>query len=246
VSHFASEPLPVSRIISHSLKHYFASFRAVWYYALIIALTGFLSEIAFYFPAVGVHAAITTGIIASLTIAVCLVLGLSAYAGLVKKMHNQLSGHEQHFDSYFRFGLSRFWPMLGASILAYLAIFSGFMIFVLPGIFLCVALYVYLPLVIVEKKGPLCGFVVSVRLTWGNWWRTLVVLIFFAITYAIVYGLVALLSFILGGYVLVDLLNFHEAIVGSLTRLLAAFLLLPWSVSIALTLLNDFRLREIK
>jgi hypothetical protein len=82
------------------------------------------------------------------------------------------------------------WPMLVATyVLESVAIFAGFLLLVIPGVYLCVCLLLLRPVVLFESTGPVQALVRCVRLVRPNWPRVMAaaviaVLIFFVCTVA--------------------------------------------------------------
>ena len=84
----------------------------------------------------------------------------------------------------------RRWPLLVATyVLETITIFGGFLLFVIPGIYLCVCLLILRPVVLFESVGPVQALVRCVRLVRPMWPRVLAaaviaLLIFFVCTVA--------------------------------------------------------------
>jgi len=84
-------------------------------------------------------------------------------------------------------------PMM---ILNALAVFFGLVLFVVPGLYLLVALSMAVPALVLEGKGPIAAIKYSLQLVRGNWWRIAAT---FLVTFAIVlvfYFLVLVLAVI--------------------------------------------------
>lgn len=89
-------------------------------------------------------------------------------------------------------GLRRFPVVLGVAVLLTLGLMLGFMLFVIPGIYLMVKL-VFAPIAAVaESKGVLDSFRYSWELVRGRWWRTFLLLTIIGIVAAVLYGLVGI------------------------------------------------------
>ena len=68
-------------------------------------------------------------------------------------------------------GLRRILPILVATLLSYLAISLGLMLFVVPGLILLTMWILLVPVIVAEGKGPLGSFGRSAELTKGSRWR---------------------------------------------------------------------------
>ncbi len=78
-------------------------------------------------------------------------------------------------------------PLIGASILAGIGIVIGFVLCILPGIFLITIWSVIAPSIVVERKGVFEAFGRSWELVKGNFWQVLgVIVIFWILTFVIV------------------------------------------------------------
>ncbi len=66
-----------------------------------------------------------------------------------------------------------FWPFAGALILGNIIIVIGIILFVIPGIYLAVALYPLFAIIIFEENGVMNSFFRSFELIKGNWWLSL-------------------------------------------------------------------------
>jgi hypothetical protein len=176
---------------------------------------------------------------------VAVITGISAYSAMVsivvKNLHGQLALSR---NEALRASLKLFWPVLGSIVLAYLVVGVGCMVFLIPGIFFFVALFVYLPIVIIDRKGPLEGFGESVRLTWGNWWRTFGVLSFAMICYGIGYALVAVIVVGLPNLLTHFVHPLMNAYLLDIVNLIIGTVFMPWFAALALVLLNDFKVRQ--
>jgi hypothetical protein len=67
--------------------------------------------------------------------------------------------------------------LIVAFIIAAVANVIGFLVFVIPGIYLIAVITIYYPIIIIDNTGPIEGFKYAVRLIHHNWWRTAIVLI---------------------------------------------------------------------
>ena len=67
---------------------------------------------------------------------------------------------------------AKFWPLIGLGILVFLSLFVGFMLCIIPGIYLMVPLGLSVPLMIIEKKGVGDAYQSSFDLVKGHWWNT--------------------------------------------------------------------------
>lgn len=67
-------------------------------------------------------------------------------------------------------------PILGAVVLYALCVGLGFIALIIPGLFLMLSLYLFMPAIVLDGLGPLEALKRSHNLVWGNWWRTATVI----------------------------------------------------------------------
>ncbi len=89
-------------------------------------------------------------------------------------------------------------PVIFISILVFLLVFIGFMLCVIPGIFLGVSLFAILYAYIIEEKNFGDAFNRSIKLTGQNWWMTLGLIVVTVIILYIIQILLSIPAIILG------------------------------------------------
>jgi hypothetical protein len=110
------------------------------------------------------------------TIVVCTLLSIIAYTTLIAGIDRAARSGNVTTRAALRTGLERAPATLGALILSAVMICVGFMLFVIPGLYLGVALFPALLVPVVERRGPYASVVRALRLASGSWWRIAVVL----------------------------------------------------------------------
>ena len=104
-----------------------------------------------------------------------LVAGFYMYAAITAIVHYIASGAPEGVPSPLFIATRRFPVILAVNLLFMLAVMSGALLLVVPGIFLLVALYFSPMLPITEGKGPIDSMRGSFSLISGHWWRTFAV-----------------------------------------------------------------------
>jgi len=122
-------------------------------------------------------------------LALFLLLNTLAQAIILYGAFQAMRGRPVNLGECLKVGLSRFLPIIGLVICAYLAIWIGLIFFVVPGIIFAIMWYVATPVCVVEQKGPATSLLRSSELTKGHRWKIfgMVVLLYIA---AIIIGLV--------------------------------------------------------
>ncbi|HWO70855.1 MAG TPA: hypothetical protein VNP94_08880 [Actinomycetota bacterium] len=82
-------------------------------------------------------------------------------------------GREPTVEESYRFGLARLWSILWVGVLVGLAAFAGFILLVIPGIFVLVRLSVAIPALVVERRRGGEALSRSWSLVRGHGWRVL-------------------------------------------------------------------------
>lgn len=83
-------------------------------------------------------------------------------------------------------GADRFGPAIGATILYLLAIIVGFLLLIVPGIYLMVRLYLAAQAAVVDGQTPTGALNRSAELVKGRWWQTLGRLLLAGIVFGLV------------------------------------------------------------
>jgi len=139
----------------------------------------------------------------------------------------------------WRATMRRFWAILGLGLLRLSITGIGFVLFMVPGIFLYIRLLVAPVALVVEGAGPASVLERSWRLTSGQWWRTCGVEVLKGVVawfgYALIETPTALLGFLTGrvGWLFIG-------IGGSLVQLLIT----PFLVAVTVVVYFDLRIRK--
>jgi hypothetical protein len=81
-------------------------------------------------------------------------------------------GEDPEFGASFRIALRRFPAALGAAIIAGIAAGVGFILLIIPGIYVLNRLQLSVVPAVIESRGPGESVGISWNLVGGNWWRT--------------------------------------------------------------------------
>ena len=157
----ATQPQSIGKTLDSGFKLFFAGFKKVFFLALVAALISHLPQM-FMGPLLS-----TTGPEASsvgLLFAVmfgAMVLSLVFNTAVLSRLSltgfGTGSGKGASDDTFGRsisIGFKYLLPILFASILYGLAVAGGMVLLIIPGLFLMVSMYLYMPVIVVEGKGP--------------------------------------------------------------------------------------------
>jgi hypothetical protein len=112
-----------------------------------------------------------------------MVLASILQAALVRTTIEDLNGQQPTFGDSLSRGLAVLLPIIGLSILMYLGVAIGFMLIIIPGIYLLVRWSAAIPVLVHERLGVLESMRRSADLTKGSRWRIfgLMVIIYIAL-----------------------------------------------------------------
>lgn len=170
----------------------------------------------------------TGGILASLAVAAIGVVATYWYQGMVvEAVRDILDGRRDHdVGSLVRSALPVVGPLIVAGLLAGVAIAIGFVLLIVPGLFLLTIWAVLAPVIVVERTGALAAFGRSRELVRGHGWQVFgVILTLFLLTFvasAIVQGILIAIADNFVGRFLAELIV--RVLVSPLSAIAAAVL----------------------
>jgi hypothetical protein len=98
------------------------------------------------------------------------VASLIAQLTVMDAVFSDLCGRPVDFSAAWQRALRRFFPVLGTTFLLSFAVLLGFLLLIIPGIMIFVALAVAFPAVLIEDLGPFRGLQRSRELTKSHRW----------------------------------------------------------------------------
>jgi glycerophosphoryl diester phosphodiesterase family protein len=134
-----------------------------------------------------------------------LILNTLAQAIILYGAFQAMRGRPVNLGECLSVGLSRFFPIVGLVICAYLAIWVGLILLIVPGIILGIMWYVATPVCVVEQKGPLASLGRSSELTKGHRWKIFGMVVLLIIVAGIVGAIIVALLKLTGSWVLMTL-----------------------------------------
>lgn len=130
-----------------------------------------------------------TGAIALVGLAGALVSLVTTYilqGALTRAAVDDLSGAGVKFGAAIADGLRYFFPLFVVALLVGLGMVVGFLLLIVPGIFLAVRWCITAPIVVVERIGPTSSMGRSADLTEGNRWAVFgLLLLYLVFAYAV-------------------------------------------------------------
>jgi len=136
---------------------------------------------------------------AFLGIALVMVLSAVSHAVCLYGAYQVMRERQFSVGESLRAGLARTGPVIGASLLAGLAVMIALLLLIVPGIIVMCMIYVALPACVIEKLGPVASLTRSRALTKGYRWQLFGLLLIVTIATSIVtYGIRYVLGQTLG------------------------------------------------
>lgn len=138
-------------------------------------------------------------------------------------------------------------PLLFLTVILFAIVLGiGLVLLLIPGLILMISLALCFNLVLLEDKGPVASLSGSHNLVWGNWWRTLAILI---VGFVIVFVIYIAIGLVLG--VAVPLLGMGSddplaftMIASALVGVLGSLILTPFYIAMVVAVYWDLKLRK--
>ena len=139
-----------------------------------------------------------------------------------------------------RIGLRRILPIIGATIVAVVLIAIGFVLLVVPGIFVAVSLAVVWEALIIEGAGPIESIKRSWRLVSGERWRVFGAGLLVIVIAIIVFGVVSAVIW----FILSPGLGMSGGMAGYVVQQVSTLLSIPLTAALGTVIYLDLRVRK--
>ncbi len=244
-------PLGVAEIVDVALKVYLKHALGLFKLVAIVVVPVQLVQLLFTLsiaPATGSEATDATtlagfifgGLLVGLLTFVATTLATGA---CFKAVTDAYLGDQPDTSESLRFARGRLGSLMLVSFLGALLTFLGFLLFVLPGIYLWIAFSVAAPVLLFEGVKGTGALGRSRRLVQGRWWPVFGTLLLGFILAAVVGGIItAILTGVLalgGGSG-----DFVEALVGAVAGSVAAIITTPFQAALIAILFFDLKVRK--
>ncbi|KPJ67910.1 MAG: hypothetical protein AMJ43_02930 [Coxiella sp. DG_40] len=161
-----------------------------------------------------------------------MVIGLFLISVILHRMYNLVTDPKYSLQKSIYFVLSKYLIIFSCVLVVYIATVGGFLLFVVPGVFIGVLFMFSLFVVLFEDAGWLSAIKRSCKLVWGNWWRTFAVIIFPALILVVIQNVIVLI------------IGVHYIWINILVVSLVMSGLKPYFDAVLLVQFNDLKLRE--
>jgi Membrane domain of glycerophosphoryl diester phosphodiesterase len=166
-----------------------------------------------------------------------------AVAACFKAISAAYLGERTSFGDSLAYALRRFIPLMIAYIVIVIITIPGWILLLIPGIWLSIKLCMAFPAVIFERAGPFRAIGRSWKLTADNWWRvfgTLVVV--FLIALVVNFALGAVLGIVAAGSDSISEVAY--AVLNTIITLLTYMLTYPLWAAVMTVIYYDLRVRN--
>ncbi|MGD9000478.1 MAG: hypothetical protein PVF75_08695 [Granulosicoccaceae bacterium] len=238
-----TEPQTIGNILDSGFKLYFRSFKHIVLFALIMALIGLI-------PSFLINPASTQGLngIANLPllygyIIIASFVNFIFIVAMIHRMNSFTTGRLSSIGASLGIGVRKFLPMFVMSLLYGIAVAAGFILLIIPGIFLSVAFILAHIALVAEDRGPLNALGRSWELVKNNWWRTFIVISVAFFIYMMLYSVFMMIygvSIVMSGPEAFAEYAFYLDAGGALINLFCY----PMLIAIMLAQFGDLRLRR--
>ncbi len=185
--------ISIGAVVKRSFAIFFANLVPFGVLALILLLPNLFFNFALLSP-VGVGIG---GVQILIYIGLYLVLYYLLMGTLVYGTVAQMRGQPASMGLIVSRGLASLLPLVVIAVATVVATLIGFVLLIVPGIFLIVVLSVTIPAYVVERPGIVNSFRRSIELTKGNRWRVLGVLVVLVVIFAVIGFVVSFVTNIL-------------------------------------------------
>lgn len=230
-----TRPLPIIMVLKSSLKLYRIIFLRTLFFSALYGFLLLIPNFVLHWQGViveSLHHSTVNVIIGFVELWVVSVLIHAGYQSMVSS--NKSIGNSC-FVATKKYGIS-----LITSILYAIMSMIGFLVLLLPGIFVQVLFVFYLLLILVKNDGIISSLKHSAKLVWGCWWRVFFTILIPLIVLVIVAGILEKLFHFPVAFLyrrMLQEVNWRTYVV--LWVLLTIFI--PWVISVGLCLYQDLK-----
>ena len=243
---YATQPQSIGKVLDNGIRLCIASFPAIILFAFLAAVITSLP--GFFAPSppqsgetIDAAEAVTQVLLPSL---LSILVGFIFMNAMMVRIDATAQSRDIGVGSSLGIGVRKLLPVFIGMILYTIAIMLGTVLLVIPGLILMLSLVFYQVLIVLEDHRTIESLRASHRLVWGNWWRTATVFLVPTVLYMVIY---LILGLVLGLFIP---FTQGEAGQGTLEMAISIMMIavstfsMPLFYSIALTQLNDLKLRK--
>lgn len=248
-----TEPGSIGNTLDAGFKLYAVSFKRVLGMAILSILSVAVPVIAMVLgiaafagggqePDVALFVAVGVGALIALT------FYLWFYLAAICRIGGIAYGQSFGFGACMSMSGRRLLAVIAGWFLYGLAMMGGFVLLIIPGIYLSVSLSMFTLCIILEGDGVIDSLRHSFRLIWGNWWRTAIVgtvvlIIYYVVSLAIEIPFMVLQSMLFETE-LGEQPGLAESLLSMVGSFLSAIVTFPLMIAAVIALFHDLKLRK--
>jgi hypothetical protein len=170
-------------------------------------------------------------------------LNFLVYGAGITRIESIAQGADVGFGAAVSRTLPRILPIVVASILYVLAVCVGLVLLLVPGLILAVSLYMFLPAILLDGKGPAESIGYSHKLVWGNWWRVATISTVALIIMYLLFLIAGLLLGVFAGFGNADLATMFLIQMGA--TVVASLLVMPYFMALYVEVFRELKMRKL-
>jgi uncharacterized membrane protein len=186
----------------------------------------------------GQTTAIIVGLVAIIPITA---VYLAMNGAIIKKTSLQISDQPISGTEAYRVGFHKAWPLFLGGLLYGLAALIGFILLIIPGIYVFISFSLYIQAIVVEDQGPWSTLGRSKKLIKGSWWRVFGIMFIINALIAILRDIISIpLAFLIAPHFDKIAVQIVNVILSSVTSVL----FIPFYLIATTLLYYDLRIRK--
>lgn len=236
-----TSPQTIGRVLDAGTKLFMASFSRVVALALAAQFAMFVAQMLVPDTSLSSSYLFLVGVV------VAIIVGVGPYLAVVLRSWRIANGDDMPAGDAVRSGYRRAPRVILAGVFYGLVVLVGFLLLVIPGIYLAGALALFIAPLLFEDAGARASLSRSRQLMRGNWWRGVTVLAVPVVLSTVVLVVAQILplfvfgmDFSSGDFKASPLMEFLSSAIGAVLQ----GLLMPWNTGVTIALYNDLRLRR--
>jgi hypothetical protein len=227
--HYPQEPLRLKDLFTNGWVLFLDTYRFSWIWAFLNALLFLVSD---YFTTSRISNLIYWKHFAyQINLAIIIIIFIVPWSFLrsiiMVHMHFYAIGETKSFSHALKITLKKIIPITITSFVYQAIIILGLFLFILPGIYVGILFFMYLPLLVLDDNSMVDSFINSIKLVLGSWWETFLLTL-------IPTGLIYLIREVMREYFL------RAPIIIGLSIILLT-ILIPYSYSLTLIQFNNLK-----
>jgi hypothetical protein len=171
------------------------------------------------------------------------VVNFLVYGAGITRIESIAQGADVGLGAAVRLTLSRILPIILASILYTLAVCVGLVLLLVPGLIFAVSLYMFLPAILLDGKGPVESIGYSHKLVWGNWWRVATIVTIALIIMYLLFLIAGMILGIFAGFGNADLATVFLVQMGA--TIVASLLVMPYFMALYVEVFRELKMRKL-